>query len=122
MKDKLQKIALALESTKGELKLLACVWRDDVKKWDILVSANWINYSKLQEDIGVIFDEFKKEFNGEFALRFSGIFPLSTTEPFVNQITQLISVTSGTVELKEIRIGEVKVDKIALIVSRPVVA
>lgn len=118
VKLKLREVAKALEDSKGRLRLFACIWRPDVKKWDILVSADWVNYQKLQENIGDIFDVFKSQFNGEFALRFSGIYPLSTKEPLIKNLTELFAASSGTLELNEIQVGDVKIEKMVLIVSR----
>ncbi|MBI4458081.1 hypothetical protein HY633_03910 [Candidatus Uhrbacteria bacterium] len=117
-KNKLEEVVKTLEKSKGELKLFACVWKDDVKKWDVIVSADWVIYDKLKENLGVIFDAFKGKFNGEFALRFSGIYPLNKDEPFVKEVTKLFSFTTGSMELNEVRFGDVRVDKMVLFVSR----
>ncbi|MEY4723670.1 MAG: hypothetical protein RLZZ324_1183 [Candidatus Parcubacteria bacterium] len=120
IKEKLKRIAADLEATKGELKFFACV-RPTIneQKWDIVVSAEWVTADSLKADLGVIFDAFKKEFNGEYALRFNGIFPLVTSAPFVKSVTQLFSMTSGDMELKSVQLGDFAIEEMILIISRP---
>lgn len=117
-KNKIIDVARTLENDKGRLKLFACIRKENEKKWDIIVSADWINYSSLKENIGDIFDAFKGRFNGEFALRFSGIYPLEITEDFVIRTTELFESNGDILELNEIKVGDVMVDKMLLVYSR----
>ena len=119
-KDKISAVTKSLENERGSLRLLACVWREDLKNWNVIVSADWVDYDQVKENIGDIFDVFKKYFNGEFALRFSGIHPLETEEPFVQKVTELFEVTSSEspIEIDSVTIGGKEIDSIVLFVSR----
>ena len=119
MKDKIQRVVLSLSNRMGSLALLACVWRNDSKKWDIVISASWITRSSVKENIGDIFDAFKEEFNGEFALRFSGIYPLATDESFVRNLQSFIGSSTDSVELSDVRINGIDSDKIIVFASTP---
>jgi hypothetical protein len=118
MIEKLKKVIDALEKM-GKLKMFALVWRENLKRWDVLVSAKWVDSRKIDENVGDIFDALKSQFNGEFAFRFSGIYPLATTEPFVVQLTQLLDVDEGgDVELENCQINNVNIERMVLLVSR----
>lgn len=116
--EKLKRVVKTLDE-KGGLRLFAIVWRENLKRWDVLVSADWIVYSKMSDNIGIIYDALKKEFNGEFALRFSSIEPLQTDEMIVKDLTGTISIEPNSVaDFEDVTIGNTTINKMVLFVSR----
>jgi len=119
--DRLIIIAKEIEESRPGVKLFICVWREELSKWDIVISAEWVDYNNLKDSVEIIFDIFKGKFNGEFALRFSGIYPLKVDEPFVDSITKLFPVTS-TEEIKEfdeLVLRDKKFSNMVIIISKP---
>jgi hypothetical protein len=117
--DKLKQVAKSLEQNKGRLRLFAAVWKDDIKRWDILVSASWVDYERMKENIGDIFDALKQQFNGEFVLRISGIHPLKVTEPLVTQLTKMVNVDEGgDLEFENVQVNNLNLERVVVIVSR----
>jgi hypothetical protein len=115
--EKMNRVVSSL-SKKGSLKLFALNWRGDMNQWDILVSADWIDYEKLRDNLSDIFQELKKEFNGQYALLFSGIHPLVPSEPLVQSINKAFPATNEIMNLERVQFGTLVVEKMILFVSR----
>ena len=118
VKNRLQEVVKRLEETKGGLKLFACVWRDSVKRWDIVVSATWVDYGKSVENLGDMLDATKATFNGEYSLRFYTINPLKEEEPFVQEIIKLLAPVTAPVEFENVSFGGVNIEKMVLFVAK----
>lgn len=118
LKEKMIRVVQSLVSKKGDLKLFVLNWISESNQWDIVVSADWVDYQKLRDNISDIFLEVKKEFNGQYSLLFSGIHPLTTEEPMVKNITKMMAIPSGVMDLTNVQIGGLLVEKMIIFVSQ----
>lgn len=116
--EKMTRVARNLSEKKGVLKFFALNWREEYNQWDILVSADWVDYDKLRDNISDIFQEVKKEFNGQYSLLFTGIHPLRPEEAVVQSITKAVAIPSGSTELVKCQFGNLYIERMILFVSR----
>jgi len=118
LKEKMGRVAKSLSESRGGLKLFALNWRNDLEQWDILVGADWVDYDKMRDTISIIFQEIKKEFNGQYAMTFSGIHPLKPSEPVVQSITSaFVKTNDDATELTRVQFGNLVVDRMLLFIS-----
>ena len=88
------------KTVQGELRLLAMIARADLEgKWDILMSADWINSNNNEVDLIYLIEKMKVEFNNNFSF-LSRIVLLTSNEKFVKNLAKSMPY-DGVIKEKE---------------------
>ncbi|HSW66741.1 MAG TPA: hypothetical protein VLI54_06410 [Bacillota bacterium] len=83
------------------VNFLALFLRDDHDKWDLLVSADWLNQDQ-RSGIQFLVSEFKKTLTNDEILKLSSIVPIPTGIEIPPVFTD-VDTTEGVVELREVK-------------------
>lgn len=115
--EKIRETEVEISSEKGEFVLFALIEREDsLGKWDIVISAKWIE-DKKKEVIEFIASNLKNKLNEEEQLMLSRIVVLSPNDPFVKSLN-MIGVEHGTFRLSNIKFNGVFIEEGYLITSK----
>src|SRR2546423_7817056 len=99
--DKLTEIEKKTSTEKGEYNLFALFLREDSpNKWDILVSAKWIDKDK-GEALKYLGSNIQNTLNKNELLLISKIAIIEETNPALPALQQAIDVQHGLAEIKE---------------------
>lgn len=92
------KFVQALETSRGEFTLAMLVPAESglVDKWNLVVSAKWIDDEDLLGAIPIITSGFLKHLSKSNAGKIERISPLSTKDSFVREIAEEVEVVPGT--------------------------
>ncbi len=87
---KLKNIAKNLLKKKDSLLFMGLIERHDAENsWDLLISGDWVESGKSEEDLVLIIDELKREFAEGFDF-ISQIITYRTSEPFIQHLARTI--------------------------------
>jgi hypothetical protein len=104
MKEEIQKlksVVSALEQSHGQLLIFALFLREEpLEKWDIIVSAPWLDSSELSS-YTIVSSEIKKTLTDSELMQFSRIVILNPNDAVVSYIQDLKTITNGGFELLE---------------------
>ncbi|MDQ3635594.1 MAG: hypothetical protein M3405_13950 [Acidobacteriota bacterium] len=115
--EKIRETEVEISSEKGEFVLFALIEREDsLGKWDIVISAKWIE-DKKKEVIEFIASNLKNKLNEEEQLMLSRIVVLSPNDPFVKSLN-MIGVEHGTVRISNNNFNGVFIKEGYLITSK----
>ena len=100
--EKLKKIEeKILKEKEGNIYFFGILKRTDVEnKWDIVISADWIEQSDTEKDLIYVIDAIKVEFNGNLDF-LSKIVLLAPTEEFIRSLLKAIArnkMTTGEIQ------------------------
>lgn len=90
--------ARAIEASRGEFTLAMLVPSESglTDKWNLVVSAKWIDDKDLLGAIPVITSGFLKHLSKSNAGKIERVSPLSTNDSFVREIVEEVEVVPGT--------------------------
>lgn len=116
--EKFQKIEQHLADTKGEFRLFALFLREDSPgKWDVLVSANWIDMDK-QKALKVISKEITSSLRQEELLSLSRMVVVEKDSSALQAIQKAVSVEHGSAEIKDSNFFGLDINHAYLITSK----
>lgn len=128
LKDKLQLFLKKLEEKRGAIKLAALFLRVDlldesaVERWDLVISASWVEEDKIDLLTEDIFSEMIKTIGGsEIASFLQKLVLLKNDAVFVHDITQKLGVISSYTENQVFSVpnSDVVVRKMITFISNP---
>ena len=115
--EKLRQIEFEISTEKGDFSLFALIEREDsLGKWDIVVSANWINNTE-KKLINNIASKIHKEFTKEEQILLSRIVVLPPSDPLVQNLN-LINVKYSSVKLTNNSFNGIIIKEAYLITSK----
>jgi len=121
MKKLLEKISAIEKETsleKGDYNLFALFLREEsFNKWDILVSANWIDKNK-EEALKYLAQKIQKEFTGEELAQISRIVIIEKENSDLPALQQAINTEHGTAEIKDSNFFGLQIKHAFLITSK----
>lgn len=116
--NKLMAIEKETSSVKGEYDLFALFLREDSSnKWDILVSANWINNNK-EEALKYLAQKIQSSLTQNELLQISRIVIIEETNPALPALQQVASIEHGAAEIKDSNFFGLPIKHAFLITSR----
>lgn len=116
--NKLMAIEKETSTERGMYDLFALFLREDsADKWDILVSANWIDNNK-EESLKYLAQRIQKAFAPDELLLISRIVIIEQTNPALPALQQAVSIEHGFAEIKDFNFSGLEVKHAYLITSR----
>lgn len=102
--EKLNTSLITLEKERGPVLIFALFLREDpLEKWDILVSAPWLNASDM-DAYRIVVSDIRKELNSIDFMKFARLVILDPEDPVVPFLLELEPIKNG--EYKELPIDE----------------
>lgn len=93
--DKFKSVVLSLEENYGSILLFALFLREDsLEKWDIVVSASWLNSSDKNAYTKVI-SKIQSILNSSELIEISRVVILDNTDPVVSFLQEVCPLTNG---------------------------
>lgn len=115
--EKLRQIEVEISADKGDFNLFALVEREDsLGKWDIVVSANWIN-SERKELINAIALKTRERLSEDEQLMLSRIVTLPPSDSMVRSLN-MIGVKHGMARLSNHNFNGIVIKEAYLITSK----
>ena len=98
MKKTVEKIKIAIEALEKEhspLTLCALILREvPLEKWDILVSASWLNLSEMKS-YDIVSSKVRSVLDSSEIVQFSRIVLLDQNDPVISYLQNLQTITNG---------------------------
>lgn len=110
-REKLALLEREVSDEKGEFSLFGLFLREDAQdedKWDILVSALWLDADK-KEGLAYLAKEIQKRLEPDELLSISRIVVLERGDPILEAIHKAVNVKHGKVELKNSNFSGVQI-------------
>jgi hypothetical protein len=93
--DKLKSVVKALEKEHGSILLFALFLREDsLEKWDVVISAPWLNSSK-KEAYKMVISKIQKALSPSELVQLSRVVILDATDPVVSFLQEVCPLTNG---------------------------
>ncbi len=122
MKELVKKLMVIEKETsakKGKYNLFALFLRENSSyKWDVLVSANWINDNK-EKSLKYLAQKIQKSFTQNELSQISRIVIIDEDNPQLPALQQAINIEHGTTEIKDSIFFGMQIKHAFLITSRP---
>lgn len=116
--DKLSAIERETSLEKGDYNLFALFLREDSpNKWDILVSANWIDENK-EKALKYLAQKIQTEFTSEELVQIARIVIIEGENPALPALQQSIDTEHGTAEIKDSNFFGLQIKHAFLITSK----
>ncbi len=116
---KLKIIESETSAERGSYELFALFLRDNSPgKWDILVSADWIDNNNKGEALEYLGQKIKSLLNTDELLQISHIVIIENDDPRLSNLQKKISVEHGFVELKNTTIFGLQIERAFFITSK----
>ncbi|MDQ2753270.1 MAG: hypothetical protein M3R72_09645 [Bacteroidota bacterium] len=117
--NKLMVIEKETSAKKGKYNLFALFLRENSSyKWDVLVSANWINDNK-EKSLKYLAQKIQKSFTQNELSQISRIVIIDEDNPQLPALQQAINIEHGTTEIKDSNFFGLQIKHAFLITSRP---
>jgi len=98
--EKLRRVMEAVSAERGEFVLFGLFLREEADKWDLVISAPWLDADKLRG-----LSEFAKKasaiINIQELLTLSRVVTINQNDPNLEKILQAVQVDNGPVELRD---------------------
>lgn len=118
MINKFREIESSLSEEKGEFNLFALFLREDsANKWDLLVSADWIEGNK-SESLKIIAKKIQEYLEKTELVNLSRIVVIEDDNPALEAFHQAVSVEHGSAEIKESNFFGLEIKHAHVITSR----
>lgn len=102
--EKFKSLIKDLEKNQGPLLICALFLRDgDLDKWDIIISASWLNPAEMQS-YKIVSSKLQESLSDVELVQFSRIVILNQDDPVVSYLQNLETITNGG--YKELRADE----------------
>jgi len=99
--EKFRTIEQDLSKQKGDFVLFALIELEEVQnKWDVVVSATWLEEGK-KKDLDFVIKQIQSKFSNDEMMFLAKVVLLDPSEPFVKNITSVVSVKGGSLEIKD---------------------
>lgn len=100
--EKLQTLEIKLSSapTNKSFKFFALLLREDVQKWDLVVSATWLDTNQL-EGLKFLVAQIRQALTEDEFLMLSRIVPHPTTSEIPAAFARAINAEHGLIEIKD---------------------
>jgi len=96
--EKIKKVVLELEAEHEPLLVCALFLRvDPIERWDMVVSAAWLNFSDLNS-YQLISSKVQSTLDSQELLQFSRIVILDQNDPAIVFLQDSFSITNGKIE------------------------
>lgn len=106
--EKLMRIEKETSAEKGQYDLFALFLREDANdKWDILVSADWVNKNK-EEALRYLSQKIQKTFTPNELLQISRVVIIEENNPALPALQQAVSIEHGFAEIKDSNFSDFK--------------
>jgi hypothetical protein len=116
--EKLTAIEKETSADRGEYDLFALFLREDSSnKWDILVSASWVNDNK-EDALKYLAQKIQNAFTPDELFQISRIVIIERNNPALPALQQAIRVEHGTAEIKDSNLFGLQIKHAFLITSR----
>jgi hypothetical protein len=116
--EKFRQIEIEISREKGDFALFALIEREDsLGKWDVVVSASWINENE-KSFIELIASKIHKNLSKEEQISISRILVLDISDALVKSLN-MIGVKHGTVNLSNNNFNGILIKEAYLITSKP---
>lgn len=116
--DKLSAIERETSLEKGDYNLFALFLREDSpNKWDILVSANWIDENK-EKALKYLAQKIQTEFTSEELVQIARIVIIDGGNPALPALQQAINTEHGTAEIRDSNFFGLQIKHAFLITSK----
>lgn len=100
--EKFASLEARISEEKGPFCLFALVLREDAPdRWDLLISAPWLDYVNLETAVTYMVDEIKSHLGADALIQLSRIIPIDPNQEPVRELNRSIQVEHGIVELKD---------------------
>ena len=119
LKKKLGLLEREVSAQKGEFSLFGLFLREDAQnkdKWDLLVSATWLEENK-GEGLAYLSEEIRKRLEPDELLCISRIVVLEKGNPILEAIHKAVNVKHGNVELKNNNFSGVEITQACISTS-----
>lgn len=101
---KLKQLIKNLEKEQGPLLICALFLREDMlEKWDIIISASWLNSAEMQS-YKIISSKLRESLSDSELVQISRIVIIDTDDPVVSYLQGLETISNGG--YKELRADE----------------
>lgn len=116
--DKLAAIENETSAKRGKYDLFALFLREDSpNKWDIVVSASWIDNNK-EEALKFLAEKVQNSFTRNELLLISRIVIIDKTNPDLPHVQEAVNIEHGSAELKDSNLFGLQIKHAFLITSR----
>jgi len=120
--DKLVSLEREISSERGEFSLFGLFLREDAQdsdKWDILVSAPWLEVNK-KDGLEYLVNQIGKKLEPDELLSISRIVVLEKSNPVLQAIHKAVNVKHGRVEVKDSNFSGVQITQACISTSSAV--
>jgi len=120
--EKLALLEREVSKEKGEFSLFGLFLQEDAHdkdKWDLLVSAPWLEVDK-KEGLAYLANEIRKRLEPDEVLSISRIVVLEKGTPFLKAIHKTVKVKHGKVEVKDSNFSGVQIAQACISTSSAV--
>jgi hypothetical protein len=120
--DKLVSLEREISSERGEFSLFGLFLREDAQdsdKWDILVSAPWLEVNK-KDGLEYLVNQIGKKLEPDELLSISRIVVLEKSNPVLQAIHKAVEVKHGRVEVKDSNFSGVQITQACISTSSAV--
>jgi len=121
-REKLALLEREVSDEKGEFSLFGLFLREDAQdedKWDILVSALWLDADK-KESLAYLAKEIQKRLEPDELLSISRIVVLERGDPILEAIHKAVNVKHGKVEVKDSNFSGIQITQACISTSSAV--
>ncbi|HLZ14765.1 MAG TPA: hypothetical protein VKQ34_02120 [Candidatus Saccharimonadales bacterium] len=117
--EKLRKMELRLSEKPNEkpFKFFGLFLRQDYDKWDLLVSAEWLD-KDVRSGVESLVKEINKTLDQEEILKLSRIVPYPTGDDIPNAFAKAISTNHGLVEVRDSNFFGIPIKEAFIITAR----
>jgi hypothetical protein len=118
--EKFQIIIREISQEKGPFILFGLFEREDlVGRWDVVVSAPWLNMNS-KEDFDYIADKIRSKLNNQEIMLLTRIIPLLPFDQFVKAVTSAINISDGSSEIINSNFFGIQIRHAYVFVSKPI--
>jgi hypothetical protein len=120
--DKLVSLEREISSERGEFSLFGLFLREDAQdsdKWDILVSAPWLEVNK-KDGLEYLVNQIGKKLEPDELLSISRIVVLEKGNPVLQAINKAVNVKHGRVEVRDSNFSGVQITQACISTSSAV--
>ena len=121
-REKLALLEREVSEEKGEFSLFGLFLREDAQdedKWDLLVSALWLDANK-KEGLAYLAKEIQKQLEPDELMSISKIVVLEKGDPILEAIHNAVKVKHGKVEVKDSNFSGVQITQACISTSSAV--
>jgi predicted O-linked N-acetylglucosamine transferase (SPINDLY family) len=121
-REKLALLEQEVSDKKGEFSLFGLFLREDAQdedKWDLLVSALWLDADK-KEGLAYLAKEIQKQLKPDELMSISRIVVLEKGDPILEAIHKTVKVKHGKVEVKDSNFSGIQITQACISTSSAV--